>query len=71
MEQSYEKAAEYFRLAAEQDDMTSQYQLGRMYPYSRGVEQSYEKAAELFVKAAEQGGKRNGRTVPPFRFAMV
>ena len=55
VEQSYEKAVEWYLKAAEQGYADAQYNLGDMYEYGTGVEQSYEKAAEWVQKAAEQG----------------
>jgi TPR repeat protein len=55
VEQSYEKAAEYYTMAAEQGHADAQYNLGVMYDNGHGVEQSYEKAAEYYTMAAEQG----------------
>ena len=55
VEQSYEKAAEWYLKAAEQGLADAQYKLGVMYKYGWGVELSYEKAVEWVLKAAEQG----------------
>ena len=54
VEESYEKAAEWFQKAAKQGDYRAQNDLGEMYQYGFGVEQSDEKAREWFQKAAEQ-----------------
>ena len=54
VEQSDEKAVEWFLKAAEQGDADAQYELGVMYEHGDGVEKSYEKAAEWYLKAAEQ-----------------
>ncbi len=55
VEQSYEKAVEWYLKAAEQGFARAQNNLGVMYSNGTGVEQSYEKAAEWVLKAAEQG----------------
>ena len=57
VEQSYEKAVEYFQKAADQGNSEGQWWLGKMYESGKGVGQSYEKAAELYQKAADQGMK--------------
>ena len=55
VEQSYEKAVEWYRKAADQGNAAAQYNLGNMYSWGKGVEQSNEKAAEWYRKAADQG----------------
>ena len=55
MDQSYAKAVEWYRKAAEQGNATAQTNLGYMYAEGRGVDQSYAKAVEWYRKAAEQG----------------
>ena len=55
VEQSYEKATEWYLKAAEQGLADAQCNLGLMYEYGTGVEQSDEKAAEWVLKAAKQG----------------
>ena len=55
VDQSYEKAVEYYTLAADQGYASAQSNLGLMYSQGQGVNQSYEKAVELYIKAAEQG----------------
>ncbi len=55
VQQSYEQAAEYFLLAAEQGNIDAMYNLGIMYDQGLGVEQSCEQAAEYFRLAAAQG----------------
>ena len=55
VDQSYEKAVEWFQKAAEQGLAVAQYHLGDMYYDGTGVEESNEKAAEWYLKAAEQG----------------
>ena len=55
VEQSDEKAVEWFLKAAEQGFARAQYNLGDMYYLGWGVEESDEKAAEWVLKAAEQG----------------
>ena len=53
--QSYEKAVEWYRKAAEQGHAAAQYNLGVCYAEGRGVVQSYENAVKWYRKAAEQG----------------
>ncbi|MCI6780825.1 MAG: sel1 repeat family protein, partial [Dialister sp.] len=55
VEQSDEKAVEWFLKAAEQGFARAQYNLGDMYYLGWGVEESDEKAVEWVLKAAEQG----------------
>ena len=55
VEQSYEKAVEYYRQAAEQGNATAQCNLGMMYYHGRGVEKSMEMAEKYVRMAAEQG----------------
>jgi TPR repeat protein len=54
VQQSYEKAMEYYTLAADQGYAEAQYSLGLAYWHGKGVKQSYEKAIEYFTIAAEQ-----------------
>ena len=54
VEQSYEKAVEWYRKAAEQGYANTQCRLGSMYHDGRGVEQSYKTAVEWYRKSAEQ-----------------
>jgi TPR repeat protein len=49
------RAAHWFRKAAEQGHIESQYKLGRYYVTGTGVKRSYRKAMEWFLLAAEQG----------------
>ena len=55
VEQSNEKAWEWYQKAAEQGLAIAQYKLGTMYFNGTGIKRSYEKAAEWYQKAAEQG----------------
>ena len=55
VEQSDEKAVEWWQKAAEQGFASAQYKLGYMYYHGYGIEESYEKAVEWYQKAAEQG----------------
>ena len=55
VEQSYQRAAELYDLAANQGYTTAQYNLGIMYEQGLGVDQSYERAAEYYEAAANQG----------------
>ena len=54
IEQSYEKAVEWFAKAAENGNANGQNNYGVCYQYGYGVEQSYEKAVEWYEKAAAQ-----------------
>ncbi len=54
VEQSYEKAAVYFQMAADQGHAAAQAQLGFLYIDGIGVEQSYEKAEKYLRSAADQ-----------------
>ena len=55
VEQSYEKAIEYYTLAIKQDDPNAMYGLARMYDQGQGVTTSIEKAIELYGQATNQG----------------
>ena len=57
VDQSYERAAEYYKAAARQGNADAQYNLGCLYSNGQGVERSYEKAREWFMKSAEQGNE--------------
>ena len=58
VDQSYERAAEYFKAAAKQGHAGAQFNLGALYEHGQGVEQSFEIAREWMMKAAEEGGKK-------------
>ena len=53
--QDYDEAAKWYRLAAEQGDANAQYILGVLYEDGLGVEQSDTEAEKWYRKAAEQG----------------
>ncbi|MBK8570004.1 MAG: sel1 repeat family protein [Nitrosomonadales bacterium] len=53
--QDYQKAASWFRMAAEQGDAEAQYTLGFMYANGEGVSRDYQQAMLWLSKAAEQG----------------
>ena len=55
VEKSFEEAAKWYRLAADQGNPDAQLNLGLMYEYGRGVEKSYEEAAKWYRLAADQG----------------
>jgi len=55
VEQSDEKAFEWFQKAAEQGDVNAQHNLSEMYWNGRAVPQNYRLAAMWALKAAEQG----------------
>jgi len=77
VDQSYERAAEYYEPAARQGHTDAQFNLGALYANGQGVEQSNETAREWWLKSAEQGDedaikglqlldKHEGRTTPSF-----
>src|SRR6266480_2303878 len=49
------KSATVYRIRAEQGDAKSQFQLGAMYYYGKGVAKDYVEAARWYSKSAEQG----------------
>ena len=51
----YQKAAYWYRKAADQGNALAQYALGAMYGYGEGIGLDYGKAVHWFRKAAEQG----------------
>ena len=53
--QNYEKAVEYYQLAADQNNADAQLWLGYCYDHGYGVTQDYEKAVEYYQLAADQG----------------
>ena len=55
VEQSYEKAVEYYTMAAEQGHAVAQCNLGTMFENGQGVEQSCPIARKWWTKAANQG----------------
>jgi len=55
VEQSCQRAAELFELAASQGNVMAQFNLGNMCREGRGVDQSYERAAQCYEAAAKQG----------------
>lgn len=52
--ESYEEAAYWYMLAANQGLTEAQYNLGVLYANGQGVPKNYEKAFELYQKAAEK-----------------
>ena len=77
VDQSYERAAEYYEVAARQGLSDAQFNLGSLYCNGQGVEESNETAREWWMKAAEQGNelaikslqeldRHEGRTTPSF-----
>jgi TPR repeat protein len=58
VEQSYEKAIEYYTLAIQQNDPNAMMDLAGMYRREEGVTKSIEKAIELYTQAANQGHAR-------------
>ena len=55
VEQSWEKAVEWYQKSAKQGYEIAQYNLGLCYEIGKGVKQSWEKAVEWYRKSAEQG----------------
>jgi TPR repeat protein len=55
VEQSYEKAIEYYTLAIQQSDASAMFGLADMYYHGQGVTKSIGKAIELYTQAANQG----------------
>lgn len=55
VEQSYEKAIEYYTLAIQKGDPNAMFGLATMYNLGQGVTRSIEKAFELYTQAANQG----------------
>ena len=55
MPQDYAEAVKWWRKAAEQGHVKTQYQLGEMYHKGEGLPQDYEEAAKWWRKAADQG----------------
>ena len=55
MDKNYDEAARWWKLAAEQGNMSAQYDLGICYYNGHGVERDFEKAMELWRKSAAQG----------------
>ncbi len=55
VEQSYEKAVEWYTKAAEQGNASAQNKLGVCYYYGYGIVQDYEIAAKWCLMSAEQG----------------
>jgi len=51
-------AAQEFRKAAEQGELSAQFMLGRMYRWGKGVPQDYAEAVKWYRKAAEKGDVR-------------
>jgi len=55
VEQSYEKAIEYYTLAIQHDDPNAMFEMACMYQKGEGVTKSIEKVIELYTRAANQG----------------
>ena len=54
----YDKAAELFKKACDDENMRGCFNLGVTYEYGNGVEKNEQKAAELYKKACD-GGEMN------------
>ena len=55
VDQSDERAKEYYEAAAKQGHAGAQNNLGTLYANGRGVEKSFETARKWWMKSAEQG----------------
>ena len=55
VEQSYEEAVKWYRLAAEKKNPDAQFKLGYCYEQGKGVEPSNEAAIWWYRRAGEQG----------------
>ena len=55
VEQSYEKAKEFFERAAQQDHPEAQFNLGIMYEHGEGMPKNKKQAIEWYSKACENG----------------
>merc|ERR1712166_921593 len=55
VDQSWEQAAHFYKMAVKHGDVASMSDLGFLYINGHGVEQDNEKAKELFMKAAASG----------------
>eukprot|EP01155_Anaeramoeba_flamelloides_P052083 Anaeramoba_flamelloidesc42641_g2_i2.p1 GENE.c42641_g2_i2~~c42641_g2_i2.p1 ORF type:complete len:152 (-),score=34.00 c42641_g2_i2:64-519(-) len=53
--QNFNKAFDYFALAASEGHLTAKVNLAKMYSKGLGVEQNYARAFELFVEASNSG----------------
>ena len=53
--QDHAEAAKWFRKAADQGDVDTQFNLGAMYVNGEGVPQDHAEAVKWFRKAADQG----------------
>ena len=58
VEQNYEEAVKWWRLAAEQGDADAQLNLGVCYYEGTGVEEDLEEAVKWWRLAAEQGDEK-------------
>ena len=61
MPKDYAEAVKWYRMAAEQGDVTAQYSLGVMYSSVKGVPQDYVQAHMWFNLAAAQNMPSLGR----------
>jgi uncharacterized protein len=55
LEVDYQKAVEYFKLSANQENQFAQYNLATMYENGHGVEEDLVKAKEYYQLSANQG----------------
>jgi len=55
MKQDYRHAAQWYRLASDQNDSEAQFRLGYFYARGNGVTQSRNEATRLYRLAAAQG----------------
>ena len=64
VEQSYEKAVEYYEQAAQLGFAQAQYCLGRIYATGEGVSKNETKAHALWTLAAAQGHENAIKMLP-------
>ncbi|MDY4413886.1 MAG: tetratricopeptide repeat protein, partial [Ruminococcus sp.] len=57
VEQSWEKAVEWYRKSAEQGNKYGQNNLGWCYEDGKGVEKNYKEAVRLYQLSARQGNE--------------
>ncbi|HCP19163.1 MAG: hypothetical protein CBC12_13505 [Candidatus Puniceispirillum sp. TMED52] len=53
VEQDYDEAVKWYRMAAKQGHTVAQFNLGWMYDFCEGIEQDYKQAFYWYCNAAE------------------
>jgi len=71
VEQDYQEAAKWYRLAAEQGNKDTQYNLGDMYEKGLGVPQDDTEAAKWYRLAADQGLENAAKGLEVLEKAMT